>query len=457
MVWMIWKPHISKFPTFLLWPPDIVRSTSASNIPKSFAPRGAPWPSAESTLDSKRLRIWAAVLRLARDSTGEGSKILKLWFGGYRGYSYSSYSSYSSYTLDILGIIIHSESAESGSQPVFEGMTFWVSTTQVTQNWVATKNCLEPAPWLAAVIDKSSDLTVLLQPLHCIYRPQVEEAWKAGGLCEASEGGVSTFVSTFVSRFGCEYDALPGDKSIASKGILGLLADRSMWTRTGGNWKGGFVMEGRVLLTARWGAGLAEFKAKEPKEVPPRLEFHEDVDQDQTDRTTPRMTAPSGSPVARRNLHGLGGPLFRSSGGLWLLGGPGTHASGVGVWSRQGPEIVLDERCPAPWAHESVPWKIRIASICRLVTSSVFVVFETFRNIPRRSLWWSQIPAVQGLTPINSKTSHWSRRGSDESLYHHLWVTDGNRLTHNLSRLFPHDLGADQPLKWVGYGRLDKQ
>lgn len=32
-----------------------------------------------------------------------------------------------------------------------------------------------------SVIDKFSDLTVLLQPVHCIYRPQVEQAWKATG------------------------------------------------------------------------------------------------------------------------------------------------------------------------------------------------------------------------------------------------------------------------------------
>ena len=157
---------------------------------------------------------------------------------------------------------------------------------------------------VADVIDEAADLTVLLQPVHRIYRPQVEEAWEAVGFVKLQR-------VVFPPSSGIDVNMMPfrmGDKASLPEelwgywplieacrlpeeelGKVGFLTIQETDVTAGDAQRrpglhlespGVVMSEGRVLLTmARWGAGLAGFRVKEPKQVPPILEsLDEDVD-----------------------------------------------------------------------------------------------------------------------------------------------------------------------------------
>ncbi|CAL1136543.1 unnamed protein product [Cladocopium goreaui] len=149
---------------------------------------------------------------------------------------------------------------------------------------------------VADVIDESTvqDLTVLLQPVLRVYRPQLKEAWKATGFVKLQK-------VAFPPSSGIDVNMMPfrmGDKASLPKqlkgywplieacrlpqeeiGKVGFLTIQETDVTAGDAQRrpglhletpGVVMLDGRVLLTtARWGWGLAGFKRKEAKKVPP--------------------------------------------------------------------------------------------------------------------------------------------------------------------------------------------
>eukprot|EP00435_Cladocopium_sp_Y103_P052432 s956_g16.t1 len=162
---------------------------------------------------------------------------------------------------------------------------------------------------VADVIDESAaqDLTVLLQPVLRVYRPQLKEAWKATGFVQLQK-------VAFPPSSGIDVNMMPfrmGDKASLPKalqgywplieacrlpqeeiGKVGFLTIQETDVTAGDAQRrpglhletpGVVMLDGRVLLTtAKWGWGLAGFKRKEPKKVPPMhlLEFLDEDDVD---------------------------------------------------------------------------------------------------------------------------------------------------------------------------------